>query len=109
MSGIRHDVNDVHETGKDNGDSPQSIPMQSSGGMSNSDDHEDILEDIFLCVCGQGGEQDKRMTEDWKGEAENVFLFTGLSAAVVAPFISMSIQVNQANPQDTSNFCLANI
>ena len=34
---------------------------------------------------------------------------TGLFAAVVATFISISIQEIQANPQDTSNFYLANI
>ncbi|KAN0137026.1 hypothetical protein V8E53_005023 [Lactarius tabidus] len=64
---------------------------------------------IYSMYLKRTEEEDKRTAEGWKDEGEKVFLFTGLFSAVVATFISMSIQDIQADPQDTSNFYLASI
>ncbi|KAF8257261.1 hypothetical protein EI94DRAFT_1525101, partial [Lactarius quietus] len=45
----------------------------------------------------------------WKADADGILIFTGLFSAAVASLISVSIQDLQQNPQDTSNFYLANI
>ena len=66
-------------------------------------------------------EEDKKMVEDWKADADGILIFvrlyplswrftptqwsqTGLFSAAVASLISVSIQDIQQNPQDTSNF-----
>ncbi|KAN0140380.1 hypothetical protein V8E53_001589, partial [Lactarius tabidus] len=54
-------------------------------------------------------EEDKKMAENWKADADGILIFTGLFSAAVASLISVSIQDLQQNPQDTSNFYLANI
>ncbi|KAN0137469.1 hypothetical protein V8E53_004914, partial [Lactarius tabidus] len=54
-------------------------------------------------------EEDKKMAESWKADAEGILVFTGLFSAAVASLISVSIQDIQQNPQDTSNFYLGNI
>ena len=71
-------------------------------------------------------EEDKKMAESWKADAEGILVFvrlhllvpyfrlthesqTGLFSAAVASLISVSIQDIRQNPQDTSNFYLANI
>ena len=71
-------------------------------------------------------EEDKKMAENWKDDADGILIFvrryrlcpwlhllirhpqTGLFSAAVASLISVSIQDLQQNPQDTSNFYLAN-
>ncbi|KAH9055304.1 hypothetical protein EDB87DRAFT_1567533, partial [Lactarius vividus] len=55
------------------------------------------------------GEEDKKMVEGWKADADGILIFTGLFSAAVASLISVSIQDIRPNPQDTSNFYLANI
>ncbi|KAN0140425.1 hypothetical protein V8E53_001634, partial [Lactarius tabidus] len=54
-------------------------------------------------------EEDKKMAENWKDDADGILIFTGLFSAAVASLISVSIQDVQQNPQDTSNFYLANM
>ncbi|KAN0140486.1 hypothetical protein V8E53_001695 [Lactarius tabidus] len=54
-------------------------------------------------------EEDKKMVENWKADADGILIFTGLFSAAVATLISVSIQDIRQNPQDTSNFYLANI
>ncbi|KAH9030913.1 hypothetical protein EDB85DRAFT_1866109, partial [Lactarius pseudohatsudake] len=54
-------------------------------------------------------EEDKKMAESWKADADGILIFTGLFSAAVASLISVSIQDIRPNPQDTSNFYLANI
>ncbi|KAN0131605.1 hypothetical protein V8E53_010447 [Lactarius tabidus] len=54
-------------------------------------------------------EEDKKMAENWKADAEGILIFTGLFSAAVSSLISVSIQDIRPNPQDTSNFYLANI
>jgi hypothetical protein len=71
-------------------------------------------------------EEDKKLAESWKADADSILVFvrlyllapcltlthkskTGLFSAAVATLLSVSIQDLQQNPQDTSNFYLANI
>ncbi|KAH9057263.1 hypothetical protein EDB87DRAFT_1793400, partial [Lactarius vividus] len=54
-------------------------------------------------------EEDKKMVEGWKADADGILIFTGLFSASVASLISVSVQDIRPNPQDTSNFYLANI
>ncbi|KAF8258408.1 hypothetical protein EI94DRAFT_1754783 [Lactarius quietus] len=54
-------------------------------------------------------EEDQKRAENWKADAEGILVFTGLFSAAVASLISVSIQDIRQNPQDTSNFYLANI
>ncbi|KAH9971371.1 hypothetical protein BGW80DRAFT_455607 [Lactifluus volemus] len=54
-------------------------------------------------------EQDKKMTESWKGDADGILVFTGLFSASVAALLAVSIPSLLPNPQDTSAFYLANI
>ncbi|KAH9057261.1 hypothetical protein EDB87DRAFT_1793396 [Lactarius vividus] len=54
-------------------------------------------------------EEDKKMAENWKADADGILIFTGLFSAAVASLISVTIQDIRPNPQDTSNFYLANI
>ena len=71
-------------------------------------------------------EEDRKMAESWKADAEGILVFvrlhrlgscftpthvsqTGLFSAAVASLISVSIQDIRQNPQDISNFYLAGI
>ncbi|KAN0140454.1 hypothetical protein V8E53_001663 [Lactarius tabidus] len=64
---------------------------------------------IFSMYLEMATEEDKKMVENWKADADGILIFTGLFSAAVASLISVSIQGIQQNPQDTSNFYLANI
>ncbi|KAI0299099.1 hypothetical protein B0F90DRAFT_633069 [Multifurca ochricompacta] len=55
------------------------------------------------------GEEDKKMAESWKADADGILVFTGLFSAAVAALIAVSIQDLKQNSQDTSAFYLANI
>ncbi|KAN0140635.1 hypothetical protein V8E53_001844, partial [Lactarius tabidus] len=58
---------------------------------------------------GMAEEEDKKLAESWQADADGILIFTGLFSAVVASLISVSIQDIRQNPQDTSNFYLANM
>ncbi|KAI9434478.1 hypothetical protein H4582DRAFT_2080835 [Lactarius indigo] len=64
---------------------------------------------IFSMYMEMAMEEDKKMAENWKADADGILIFTGLFSAAVVSLISVSIQDIQPNPQDTSNFYLANI
>ena len=81
---------------------------------------------IFSMYMEMADEEDKKLAESWKADAEGILVFvrlhlllscfrpihesqTGLFSAAVASLISVSIQDIQQNPQDTSNFYLENI
>ncbi|KAF8265152.1 hypothetical protein EI94DRAFT_370118 [Lactarius quietus] len=64
---------------------------------------------IFSMYMGMATEEDKKMAESWKDDADGILIFTGLFSAAVASLISVSIQDIRQNPQDTSNFYLSNI
>ncbi|KAH9054795.1 hypothetical protein EDB87DRAFT_1418172 [Lactarius vividus] len=86
-------------------DQPQSAPTQPTG-VSN---FVDGSEPIFSMYMEMASEEDKKMAEGWKADADGILIFTGLFSAAVASLISVSIQDIRPNPQDTSNFYLANI
>ncbi|KAN0140414.1 hypothetical protein V8E53_001623, partial [Lactarius tabidus] len=64
---------------------------------------------IFSMYLEMATEEDKKMAENWKDDADGILIFTGLFSAAVASLISVSIQDLRQNPQDTSNFYLENI
>ncbi|KAN0139085.1 hypothetical protein V8E53_003087 [Lactarius tabidus] len=64
---------------------------------------------IFSMYLEMATEEDKKMVENWKADADGILIFTGLFSAAVASLISVSIQDIRQNPQDTSNFYLGNI
>ncbi|KAH9010272.1 hypothetical protein EDB85DRAFT_1299187 [Lactarius pseudohatsudake] len=84
---------------------PQSAPTQEPRGMSNFVDGSGPIFSMYLEMAT---EEDK-MAESWKADADGILIFTGLFSAAVASLISVSIQDIRPNPQDTSNFYLANI
>ncbi|KAH9071405.1 hypothetical protein EDB83DRAFT_248537 [Lactarius deliciosus] len=85
---------------------PQSAPIQEPRGMSNFVDGSGPIFSMYLEMAT---EEDKKMVEGWKADADGILIFTGLFSAAVASLISVSIQDIRQNPQDTSNFYLANI
>ncbi|KAI9450678.1 hypothetical protein BJY52DRAFT_163143 [Lactarius psammicola] len=85
---------------------PQSAPTQAPQGMSNFVDGSGPIFSMYLEMAT---EEDKKMVEGWKADADGILIFTGLFSAAVASLISVSIQDIRPNPQDTSNFYLANI
>ncbi|KAN0126396.1 hypothetical protein V8E52_000036 [Russula decolorans] len=54
-------------------------------------------------------EEDRKMVESWKGDAEGMLTFTGLFSAAVAALLAVSIPDIRPNSQDTSAFYLAHI
>ncbi|KAH9061971.1 hypothetical protein EDB87DRAFT_1682635 [Lactarius vividus] len=85
---------------------PQSVPTQEPQGVSNFIDGSGP---IFSTYMEMATEEDKKLVENWKADADGILIFTGLFSAAVASLISVSIQDIRPNPQDTSNFYLKNI
>ncbi|KAH9021516.1 hypothetical protein EDB85DRAFT_2278440 [Lactarius pseudohatsudake] len=83
-----------------------SAQTQELRGMSNFVDGSGPIFSMYLEMAT---EEDKKMVEGWKADADGILIFTGLFSAAVASLISVSIQDIRPNPQDTSNFYLANI
>ncbi|KAH9983058.1 hypothetical protein BJV74DRAFT_777884, partial [Russula compacta] len=54
-------------------------------------------------------EEDKKMVESWKGDADGILVFTGLFSAAVAALLAVSIPNLQQNSQDISAYYLAQI
>ncbi|KAI0259968.1 hypothetical protein BC834DRAFT_832575 [Gloeopeniophorella convolvens] len=54
-------------------------------------------------------EEDKKMVENWKGDAEGILVFTGLFSATVATFLGITFPGLQLNSQDASAFYLSRI
>ncbi|KAH9054800.1 hypothetical protein EDB87DRAFT_1795704, partial [Lactarius vividus] len=111
MSRTPHQDVNVMETatGAGTGDyqsPPQSAQNQVPQGVSNFVDSSGSIFSMYLELAS---EEDKKMAEGWKADADGILIFTGLFSAAVASLISVSIQDIRPNPQDTSNFYLANI
>ncbi|KAF8260509.1 hypothetical protein EI94DRAFT_1520046, partial [Lactarius quietus] len=64
---------------------------------------------ILSMYLERAEEEDRKMAESWKADADGILIFTGLFSAAVASLTSVSIQDIRPNSQDTSNFYLANI
>ncbi|KAF8269084.1 hypothetical protein EI94DRAFT_1682287, partial [Lactarius quietus] len=69
----------------------------------------DGSEPLFSMYLERAEEEDQKMAESWKGDAEGILLFTGLFSAVVATLLQVSIPNLQPSSQDISAFYLANI
>ncbi|KAI0265792.1 hypothetical protein BC834DRAFT_935939 [Gloeopeniophorella convolvens] len=82
-------------------------PMKSP--LHRSSDFSDGSGALFSMYLDRAEEEDKKMTESWKGDADGILVFTGLFSATVAAFLIVSLQSLQPNSQDTSAFYLANI
>ncbi|KAH8984221.1 hypothetical protein EDB92DRAFT_1950922 [Lactarius akahatsu] len=85
---------------------PHSAQNQELRGVSNFVDGSGP---IFSMYMEMATEEDRKMAENWKADADGILIFTGLFSAAVASLISVSIQDIRPNPQDTSNFYPANI
>ncbi|KAF8257266.1 hypothetical protein EI94DRAFT_1338606 [Lactarius quietus] len=85
---------------------PQSAQNKTTQGEANFIDGSGP---IFSMYMEMATEEDKKMAESWKADADGILFFTGLFSAAIASLISVSIQDIQENPQDTSNFYLSNI
>lgn len=103
---------------------PQPAHSQASQGESNFIDGSGPL---FTMYAEMAGEEDKKMAESWKGDADGILIFvrlivphanrvptrivlqTGLFSAAVATLTAVSMQDLQPNSQDTTTFYLANI
>ncbi|KAF8265173.1 hypothetical protein EI94DRAFT_371103 [Lactarius quietus] len=85
---------------------PQWAQSQAPRGVS---DFVDGSGPVFSMYLEMATEEDQKMAENWKADADGILIFTGLFSAAVASLISVSIQDIRQNPQDTSNFYLSNI
>ncbi|KAH9986143.1 hypothetical protein BJV77DRAFT_923939, partial [Russula vinacea] len=69
----------------------------------------DKSEALFTMYLDRADEDDKKITERWKGECDAILIFTGLFSAALAALLAVSVQGLQPGPQDTSAFYLKNI
>ncbi|KAN0140473.1 hypothetical protein V8E53_001682 [Lactarius tabidus] len=107
MSRALHETINVPNAGiGDDQYPPQSAQNQAPHGVSTFVDGSGHIFSMYLEMAT---EEDKKMVENWKADADGTLIFTGLFSAAVASLISVSVQDIQQNPQDTSNFYLANI
>ncbi|KAH9051060.1 hypothetical protein EDB87DRAFT_1836874 [Lactarius vividus] len=84
---------------------PQSAENQASQGVSNFVDGSGPIFSMYLEMAS---EEDKKMAEGWKADADGI-LYLLVYSLLRRIVISVSIQDIRPNPQDTSNFYLANI
>ncbi|KAH9983041.1 hypothetical protein BJV74DRAFT_777880, partial [Russula compacta] len=54
-------------------------------------------------------DEDDKMVESWKGDADGLLFFTGLFSAAVAALLAVSVPFLQQNSQDSSAYYLAHI
>ncbi|KAI0261006.1 hypothetical protein BC834DRAFT_845784 [Gloeopeniophorella convolvens] len=64
---------------------------------------------LFSMYLERAEEEDKKMVDNWKGDAEGILVFTGLFSATVATFLGITFQGLQLNSQDASAFYLSRI
>ncbi|KAH9020989.1 hypothetical protein EDB85DRAFT_2293622 [Lactarius pseudohatsudake] len=74
---------------------PHSAQNQELRGVSNFVDGSGP---IFSMYMEMATEEDKKMAENWKADADGILIFTGLFSAAVASLISVSIQDIRPNP-----------
>ncbi|KAH9054790.1 hypothetical protein EDB87DRAFT_1688836 [Lactarius vividus] len=107
MSRAPHDASNVPNAGF--GDYRYPPPPAQNPELHGLSNFVDGSGPIFSMYMEMATEEDKKMAENWKADADGILIFTGLFSAAVASLISVSIQDIRPNPQDTSNFYLANI
>ncbi|KAI0284416.1 hypothetical protein BC826DRAFT_158294 [Russula brevipes] len=64
---------------------------------------------LFSMYLERAGEEDKKMTDSWKADADGILIFTGLFSAAVATLVAVSVQDLRPSSQDISAFYLASI
>ncbi|KAF8266150.1 hypothetical protein EI94DRAFT_232050 [Lactarius quietus] len=69
----------------------------------------DGSEALFTMYMERAGKEDKEMAERWKADADSILVFSGLFSATVATAVGLTFQDLKPDPQDISNFYLANI
>ncbi|KAN0140480.1 hypothetical protein V8E53_001689 [Lactarius tabidus] len=107
MSRVPHDT--INVPNAEIGDDQYPPPPAQKQASRDASNFVDGSGHIFSMYLEMATEEDKKMVENWKADADGILIFTGLFSASVASLISVSIQDIQENPQDTSNFYLANI
>ncbi|KAI0267818.1 hypothetical protein BC834DRAFT_59557 [Gloeopeniophorella convolvens] len=83
----------------------QSTPVEGPEGAGFGDGSAPLLS-MYLA---QAEDMDRRMVENWKGDADGILIFTGLFSASVATFLGNTYQNLQISSQDASAFYLARI
>ncbi|KAI0258398.1 hypothetical protein BC834DRAFT_835695, partial [Gloeopeniophorella convolvens] len=81
---------------------------QSTSGQSEKS-FSDPSGPLFSMYLERAEEEDRRMVENWKGDADGILVFTGLFSASVATFLGNTYQGLQLNSQDASAFYLSRI
>ncbi|KAI0261004.1 hypothetical protein BC834DRAFT_941130, partial [Gloeopeniophorella convolvens] len=93
-------------TGRSQAHSPGQPPAQSAQPEKIYSDPSGPLFSMYL---ERAEEEDKKMVENWKGDADGILVFTGLFSATVATFLGITFQGLQLNSQDASAFYLSRI
>ncbi|KAH9054561.1 hypothetical protein EDB83DRAFT_1124026 [Lactarius deliciosus] len=106
IGNISDDSEGIVGTGPGDRYPPQSTQSQTSQGESNFSDGSGAL---FAMYNEMSEEEDKKMAESWKADADGILVFTGLFSAAVAALVAVSIQDLRPNSQDTSAFYLQSI
>ncbi|KAH9030322.1 hypothetical protein EDB85DRAFT_1837431, partial [Lactarius pseudohatsudake] len=69
----------------------------------------DGSEPLFSMYLKIAGEEDRIMADGLKADADRALIFSGLFSAVVAAFLTVSVQDLRPDPQDKPTFYLENI
>ncbi|KAH9979658.1 hypothetical protein BJV74DRAFT_989732 [Russula compacta] len=85
---------------------PNQSPQSPEGGSSPADTQEPILT-MYSEIPNQ--EEDTKIAERWKTQADALLTFIGIFSAVVAAFLVLSIPDLIPNSQDINTFYLQNI
>ncbi|KAI0261639.1 hypothetical protein BC834DRAFT_461903 [Gloeopeniophorella convolvens] len=107
-----HPQDDPAHPGSDtHNDGPTRINMQTLGNKppNMESGFTDGSGALFSMYLERAEEEDKKLTEGWKGDADGILVFTGLFSATVATFLGISLQSLQQNSQDISAFYLAHL
>ncbi|KAH9160529.1 hypothetical protein EDB89DRAFT_2235748 [Lactarius sanguifluus] len=88
----------------------ENVPLPASSAESQAESsYTDGSGALFSMYLDRAEEEDRRVAERWKGDADGILVFTGLFSATVAGFLVGTYQSLQPNLQATSAFYLANI
>ncbi|KAI0261951.1 hypothetical protein BC834DRAFT_893418 [Gloeopeniophorella convolvens] len=85
------------------------LPQSAQPGTQGRNGYSDGSGALFSMYLERAEQEDKRMVESWKGDADGILVFTGLFSAAVATFLSNTYQTLQLDSQDASAFYLARI
>ncbi|KAF8265787.1 hypothetical protein EI94DRAFT_1803965 [Lactarius quietus] len=77
----------------------------SDSGLTSQGDFNfvDGSDHLFTMYNEISAEEDEKMVERWKGDADGILVFTGLFSAAVTTLVSLTIQDLRPNSQDTTS------